>query len=375
VRYRIAVIPGDGVGPEVVEEGVKVLTAAGDAYGVRFDFKFYPFGGDYYLEHGEVLPDSALKELEGADAIYLGAIGHPRVAPGVLEKGLLLRLRFHFDQYVNLRPVRLYPGVETPLRGKGPGDIAFYVVRENTEDFYVGVGGRFKGESHRAGLEVNRRLYRLRFSLDVAVQGAPGEVAYQLGIATRRGVERVVRYAFELCKRKGLRRVTSVDKANVLGDVYGLWREVFSEVARDYEGVEAEFAFVDAAAMWFVKNPERFQVVVTPNMFGDILTDLGAMIQGGLGLAPGGNINPGGVSMFEPIHGSAPKYAGQGVINPIAAIWAGQMMLSHLGEEAAAEAVDRAIGQVLREGKTLTKDLGGSSSTSQVGDAIAAKIH
>jgi len=371
--YRIAVIPGDGVGPEVINEGLRVLDAVSNAYNVKFDFKIYPYGGNHYLKTGEILPDEALKEMEKMDAIYLGAVGHPEVPPGILEKGLLLKLRFYFDQYVNLRPVTLYPNVETPLKDKSLQDINFYVIRENTEDFYVGLGCRFKSDTHKANLNIERKLYSLRFDVKVLANKSE-EFAYQIGVISRKGAERVIRYAFEFCKRKGLKRVTSVDKANVLSEIYGLWRDIFMEVSRDYPEIEAEFTFVDAAAMWFVKNPERFHVVVTPNMFGDILTDLGAIIQGGMGLAPGGNINPNGVSMFEPIHGSAPKYAGKGLANPIAAILAAKLMLEYLGEEEAAKAIDKAVRNVLIEGKVKPRDLGGNSSTSEVGKAIAEKI-
>lgn len=373
MKYRIAVIPGDGVGPEVINEGIKVLNAVSDIYDVKFDFEMHPYSGEYYLKTGDVLPDSALKEIGKADAIYLGAVGHPKVETGILEKSLLLKLRFYFDEYVNLRPVKLYPGISTPLKDKGPEDINFYVIRENTEDFYVGIGCRFNSNYYRTSLTLPRSLYNLKFNIEVAVNN-PEEVAFQIGMITRKGAERVIKYAFELCRSKGLRKVTSVDKANVLNDIYGLWRDVFTQVSKRYKDVETEFAFVDAITMWLVKNPELYQVIVTPNMFGDIITDLGAMIQGGMGLAPGGNINPGGVSMFEPIHGSAPKYAGLGIANPIAAILAGQMMLEHLDEREAAEAVDKAVSDMLSEGKILPKDLGGSASTSEIGDAVAKKI-
>jgi len=305
------------------------------------------------------------------DAIYLGALGDPRVPTGILEQGILLKLRFYFEQYINLRPVKLYPGVPCPLKDKRPQDIDFHIVRENTEDFYVGIGGRAKGHS-RAQLEVLRSIYKVKFGLDI--EADKDEIAYQIGVVSRKGTERVIRYAFELAKKKGKRRVTSVDKANVLTHTYSLWREVFEQVAKDYSNIETEFAFVDAVTMWFVKNPEWYQVVVTPNMFGDIITDLGAMIQGGLGFAPGGNINPEGVSMFEPIHGSAPKHAGKNVANPIATILAGQMMLDHLGEAKAANKVEQAVLKVLKEGKVKTCDMGGRSSTSRVGDAIVAKL-
>ncbi len=365
-------IPGDGIGPEVIREGVKVLRAVAEVTpGLKFEFVEFPYGAEHYLKTKELVPEDGLKKLSKVDAIYLGALGDPRVETGVLEQGILLKLRFHFEQYINLRPVKLYPGVPCPLVGKGPEHVNFYVVRENTEDFYVALGGRAKGKS-KAKLEVLRSIYRAKFGLDVDVD--KDEIAYQIGVISRKGAERAIRYAFELARRKGKKRVTSVDKANVLTHIYSLWREVFERVAKEYPGIETEFSFVDAVAMWFVKNPEWYQVVVTPNMFGDILTDLGAMIQGGMGLAPGGNINPEGVSMFEPIHGSAPKHAGKNRANPLAAILAGQMMLEHLGEQKAADIVERAVIEVLRESKIRTHDLGGKASTSDVGDAVAAKL-
>ena len=372
MKYKIAVIPGDGIGPEVIREGVKVLSAAAEATSnLKLEFVEFPYGAEHYLKTGELVPDDGLRQLSKMDAIYLGALGDPRVPTGVLEQGILLKLRFYFEQYINLRPIKLYPGVPCPLREKGPEHINFYVVRENTEDFYVAIGGRAKGKA-RAELEVLRSIYTAKFDLDIDVNR--DEIAYQIGVISRKGAKRAIRYAFELARKKGKKRVTSVDKANVLTHVYSLWREVFEQVAKDYPEIETEFAFVDAITMWFVKNPEWYQVVVTPNMFGDIITDLGAMIQGGLGLAPGGNINPGGVSMFEPIHGSAPKHAGKNVANPLATILAGQMMLEHLGEQGVADKVERAVIDVLKEGKVRTYDLGGKSSTSEVGDAVVAKI-
>ena len=372
MKRKIAVIPGDGIGPEVIREGVKVLRAAAEVTpGLDLEFVNFPYGAGHYLKTGELVPQKGLDQLAKMDAIYLGALGDPRVPTGVLEQGILLKLRFYFEQYINLRPVKLYPGVPCPLKDKRPQDIDFHIVRENTEDFYVGIGGRAKGHS-RAQLEVLRSIYKVKFGLDI--EADKDEIAYQIGVVSRKGTERVIRYAFELAKKKGKRRVTSVDKANVLTHTYSLWREVFEQVAKDYSNIETEFAFVDAVTMWFVKNPEWYQVVVTPNMFGDIITDLGAMIQGGLGFAPGGNINPEGVSMFEPIHGSAPKHAGKNVANPIATILAGQMMLDHLGEAKAANKVEQAVLKVLKEGKVKTCDMGGRSSTSRVGDAIVAKL-
>ncbi len=371
--YDIAVIPGDGIGPEVIREGVKVLEAAGDISGVRFKWEYHPYGAEHYLKTGEVLPQDALEEMGKSDAIYLGAVGDPRVETGVLEQELLLKLRFYFDQYINLRPIKLYPGVPCPLKDKGPEDVNFYVVRENTEDFYVGVGDRFSSKTHSSTLEIKRELYELKFDIDVT-RDKEGETAYQVGVINRECARRIIEFAFQLAEKKGLERITSVDKANVLTHIYGLWREVFEEVARDHPGMETEFSFVDAVSMWFVKNPEWYQVVVTPNMFGDIITDLGAMIQGGMGLAPGGNINPEGVSMFEPIHGSAPKYKGQDKTNPIATVLAGHLMLEQLGEQDCANLLERAVEEVLREGKVRTYDMGGSSKTSEVGDAIAERV-
>jgi 3-isopropylmalate dehydrogenase len=318
------------------------------------------------------LPEDALKELSRYRAMYLGAVGDPRVKPGILELGIILRLRFCFDQYINMRPVTLLEGVWTPIKDKKPEDIDFTAIRENTEDFYIGVGGKIRKGRTQAALEIARSLYDVKLGLDITSDAE--EAAYQIGLITREGARRVIRYAFELAKRKGKNRVTSVDKANVLSHMYGLWRDVFDGVARDYPDIETEFDFVDAITMWFVKNPERYQVVVAPNLFGDIITDLGAMIQGGLGVAPGANINPMGTSMFEPIHGSAPKYRGMNRANPIATIWAGGMMLDHLGETRASERVEKAIRAVLKEGKVRTHDLGGSSKTGEVGDAIAKKV-
>ncbi|GBE17741.1 D-malate dehydrogenase [decarboxylating] [archaeon BMS3Abin16] len=371
--YKISTIPGDGIGPEVLREGIKVLEAVGEKENINFEWIEHPYGAEHYLATDEILPDSALVEMEKTEAIFLGAVGDPRVKPGVLEKELLLKLRFYLDQYVNLRPIKLYPGVSCPLKDKGPDDVDFYVVRENTEDFYVGLGDATDKARYKSTLELNRSLYEVKFDIDIT-QAKPDEIAYQIGVVSRKGTRRVAEFAFELAKKKGKTRVTSVDKANVLTNVYGLWRDVVGDVAKAYPGIDVEYNFVDAITMWFVKQPEWYQVVVTPNMFGDIITDLGAMIQGGMGLAPGGNINPDGVSMFEPIHGSAPKYKDKNIADPIATILAGAMMLEELGEQAAADTVENAVIEVLREGKVRTKDLGGTSGTSDVGDAVAEKI-
>jgi 3-isopropylmalate dehydrogenase len=344
--YKIAVIPGDGTGPEVITEGVKVLKAASDRFGFDLDFTWYDYGGERYLRTGEDLPDGAVEDLKQHKAIYLGAIGHPDVKPGILEKGILLALRFALDQYINLRPVILYPGVDTPLKNKGPEDIDFIVVRENTEGLYAGAGGVLK-------------------------KGTPDEVAVQESISTRKGVERCIRFAFEYCKRRNkAKKVTLCGKTNVLTYAFDLWERTFYDVAREYPDIATDYAHVDATCMWMVKNPEWFDVIVTDNMFGDIITDLGAMIQGGMGIAAGGNLNPEGVSMFEPIGGSAPKYKGKNVINPLAAICAGQMMLDYLGEIEAAKAIEDAVKKVVSQDlKSLSAGRMGYSTT-EVGDLV-----
>lgn len=345
--YNIAVIPGDGTGPEVIREGIKVLDAVSGKFGFRCDLHYYDFGGARYLKTGEVLPENTIDELRKFDAIYLGAIGHPEVKPGILEKGILLRLRFELDQYINLRPVKLYPGVECPLKNKTPEDIDFVVVRENTEGLYAGAGGVLK-------------------------KGTLDEVAVQESINTRKGVERCIRFAFEYCKkRKKMNKLTLCGKTNVLTFAFDLWERTFHEVAREYPEVKTDYAHVDAVTMWFIKNPEWFDVIVTDNMFGDIITDLGAMIQGGMGIAAGGNINPQGISMFEPIGGSAPKYTGQNVVNPLAAICAGGMMLEQLGEDKAAKLIEKSV--IEATGKHLKSLAAGKMgySTKEVGDLVA----
>ena len=371
MRYTVPLIPGDGIGPEIIAEGCKVLEAAADKHNFSLDWKEYELGAEHYLKTGELVSEETLKELSSFPAIFLGAIGDPRVKPGILEKGVLLTMRFYFDQYVNLRPVKLLEGIWTPLKDKTPKDIDFVVVRENTEDFYIGIGSRAKkGKSH-ADFEIKRSLYSIKFGLDI--DSDSDEIGYQIGEVSREGCQRVIKYAFDLAMKRR-RQVASVDKANVLSDIYGFWREVFLDVASGYPQVEHSFNFVDAITMWFVKNPEWFDVVVAPNMFGDIITDLGAMIQGGLGLAPGANLNPEGTSMFEPIHGSAPKYKGQNKVNPVATIWAGAMLLDHLGQDRAAADIIAAIERNLYEGRIKTYDLGGSSTTSEVGSEIARLV-
>jgi 3-isopropylmalate dehydrogenase len=369
--YMIPVMAGDGVGPEIIAEGKKVLEAAGESYDFNLEWREYPYGAEHYLETGELIPEEGLKELSNYKAIYIGSVGDVRIPPGVLERGVLLAMRFYFDQYINLRPIKLLEGVESPIKGKTPQDVDFVVVRENSEDFYVGFGGRAKRGETRTEGEIVRKLYNVKFGLDI--DSDSDEIAYQMGMISRQGTERVIKYAFDLAVTRK-KHVSSVDKVNAMTDIYGLWREIFNYVAVSYSDVKTDFNLVDAMTMWFVKNPEWFDVVVAPNLFGDIITDLGAIIQGGLGLAPGGNINPKGTSMFEPIHGSAPKYKGLNKVNPIATIWAGAMLLEHIGEGKAAQRVVQAIGANLKNGKVRTFDLGGSSRTSDVGDDIARLV-
>lgn len=349
--YNIAVLPGDGTGPEVVAEGLKVLDAASAKFGFKLNYQHYDFGGDRYIATGEVLPESAPEELKKSDAIFLGAIGHPDVKPGILEKGILLKLRFELDQYINLRPVKLYPGVETPLKDKGPEHIDYVVVRENTGGLYTGVGG-------------------------FTMKGTKDEVAVQSMVYNRPQVERCLKYAFDYTKKRNKKNTLALSgKTNVLTYVFDLWERAFHEVgAKDYPEIKREYYHVDATCMWMVKNPEWFDVIVTGNMFGDIITDLGAITQGGMGIAAGGNINPEGVSMFEPIGGSAPKYTGMGVINPLAAIASGQMMLEHLGETEAAAAIEKAI-MFVTSSKLKSMSAGKMGySTSEVGDLVAQEL-
>lgn len=373
-KHLIATIPGDGIGPEVIGEARKVLDAAARALSIQLEWREFPFGAEYVLSTGHSIIDSDLDDLAKCDDILLGALGDPRVPEKLLQTGGVLKTRFHFDQYVNLRPIKLYPGVDSPLRGKGPADIDFYVVRENSEDFYISLGDHFTGSSHRSDICLKRRGYVADFGIEIKVDPAQ-EMGFHIGAMTSGGAERVARYAFELAKKKGMHRVTSVDKVNVLGEMYEIWRSSVNRVAKDYPEIKLEFTLVDAITMFFVRRPEHYQVVVAPNLFGDIITDLAAGLIGGMGMAPGANINPeGGPSMFEPIHGSAPDIAGKGIANPVAAILAGGMMLEHLGEEIGARLVEKAVSQVLEERRVRTPDLGGRSSTSQVGDEIATRV-
>lgn len=350
--YRIGVIPGDGIGPEVVREGLKVLATAAEVDGFTYELIHYPYSGEYYLRTKELVPDRVIEEWRALDAVLLGAIGHPDVEPGLVERSVILGLRFGLDLYINLRPIKLYAEHLCPIKGKTPADIDFVVVRENTEGLYSQIGGHLR-------------------------EGTPDEIATVTGLYTWKGCERTVRYAFELARARAARRtaagrrpkVTLVDKSNAIRP-QAIWGRAMQEVARDFPDVDTDHAYVDAACMWMIKNPEWFDVIVTCNLFGDIMTDLGAMLQGGLGIAASGNIHPGRTSMFEPIHGSAPKHAGKNVACPLGAIMAVAMMLEFLGRGASAARIEAAVAELLRSGTVPSLDARSGISTSAMGDMV-----
>ncbi len=360
-KYKIAVIKGDGTGPEVVHEALKALNHASKLYPFHFQYDDLPFDGTRYLKEGKLLADEELESLKRYDAIFLGAIGHPDVPPGILERGILLKLRFGLDQYINLRPVKLFENVYTPLKDKKPEDINYVVVRENSGDVYTGMGG-------------------------VCLKGTPYEVATQVMTYSRHQVERCVRYAFEVVKKRNkashwrglseeekkkgyIGKLTLCGKTNVLTYVYDLWQRALEEVGKDYPMVKTDYVHVDAICIYMLECPERFDVIVTGNMFGDIITDLAAVTQGGMGIAPSGNINPQGVSMFEPIHGTAPQFTGKNAINPLASILAGSMMLAHLGEEEAARHIESAVKHSVKKMKSMQAGKMGLT-TSEAGDLV-----
>ncbi len=355
--YDVAFIPGDGVGTEVSDEAIKILATIGDKYDLQFKTETFGWGCDYYLKHGQMMPGDMLEQLKSFDAIFLGCVGDANKVPDHISLILILTIRKGFDQYVNLRPIKLYPGVDTPITNASPATVDMAVVRENTEGEYSATGG----------------FYKL---------GTPDATAIQTAIFTQKGCERVMRYAFDLARKRkkagnssaGL--VTNCTKSNALNYSMVFWDQVFAQVAKDYPDIKTDMALVDALTMWMVKNPEAFDVIVASNLFGDIITDLGAMLQGGMGFAAGANLNPEKTypSMFEPIHGSAPKYAGKGIVNPVAAIESVRMMMEHLGETEAARDIEDAVNRVLRDGEVKTRDMGGQHSTSQMGDAVKEAI-
>src|SRR3990172_2103495 len=351
--YNIGVIAGDGIGPEVTAEGLKVLQAVMETESFECNFVEYPYSGEYYLKTKELVPESVIAEWSTLDAVILGAIGHPDVETGLVERSVILGLRFGLDLFINLRPIKLYSAHLCPLKDKRPEDIDFVVVRENTEGFYSQIGGHLK-------------------------KGTPDEVATVTGVYTRKGVERAIRYSFEFARaRAALRnkapKLTMVDKANAIRP-QDIWTRTFSEVGTEYPDVEQDHAYIDACTMWMIKNPEWFDVVVTSNLFGDVITDLGAMLQGGMGIAASGNLHPGRTSMFEPIHGSAPKYAGKNVACPLGAIMAVSMMFDYLGEKRVAQRVENAVADLLVSGAIPSADSRSGLSTSQIGDMMTEAV-
>ncbi len=366
--HKIAVLPGDGIGPEVVHEGIKVLDALAENHSVKFDFTTFKIDSDRYLNTGKLLTDEDIDDLRKFDAIFLGAVGDDRIQPGILEKGILLKARFAFDQYVNYRPARLW----RPFgRLKRDVDFKIDVYRENTEDFYIGAGGRFKEGAGEMTLDIERELYDLSIDIEANASNTD-EYAFEIGIMSKKNIERFADYTIAQAKMKGEKKITVVDKANVLSNIYHLWREVWSEKGKQ-AGMQIDYMLVDAMSMALVKNPDKFRIVATPNMFGDILTDLLAEVTGGLGLAPGGNINPNGISMYEPVHGSAPKYKGLDTINPTATILAAKMMIENLGHRELGQKIEDAVQKTFDKG-VYTKDIGGSAKTHEFGDMVAAFV-
>ena len=346
--YDIAIVGGDGIGPEVTAQAMRVCDLAADIFGFELRRTDYPFGSQHYLDTGEIFPDEAFEEVKGMNAIYLGAIGDPRLPVGKIEFGIIAKMRFELDLYINLRPIKLYHESLCPLKDKRPEDVDMVIIRENTEGAYAGM----HGFAHK----------------DQAL-----EVATQTMVYTRAGVERAIRFAFEKAvERNGRKQVTLIDKANAVR-AHDLWTRTFDEVAKEYPQIKTEHAYIDAACMWMIKNPEWFDVAVTPNLFGDIITDLGAIVQGGMGIAASGNLHPGRVSLFEPIHGSAPKHAGKNLASPVAAILAGGMMLGYLGELQAEKAIEKAVTGLLSSGRL--RGVGtGVHPTDEVGDLICEEL-
>tara|TARA_Y100000310_G_scaffold340439_1_gene436234 strand:- start:3188 stop:4321 length:1134 start_codon:yes stop_codon:yes gene_type:complete len=370
--YKVAVIPGDGVGKEVLNEGIKIIDKISEIDEFKVEWVEFPHGAEHYLETKELMDEKTLKEIKSkCNAIYFGTFGDPNVDPGVLETGIILNTKLFFDQYVNLRPIKLFPGIDCPVMNKSHEDIDFSIIRENTEDFYVGLSGKAKNGRNKQQHNVVKNLYKVKFGVDVETKGS--EIAYQIGLLSKKGCERILKFAFDYAKAKNKSLVTAVDKANNM-EFYSLWRETADKIEKDYDEINCEYGFVDFVVTQLLRAPERYQVLVAPNMFGDIITDLGTVVQGGLGLSAGANINPEGISMFQPVHGSAPKFKDKKIVNPIASIRAASMMLENLGEQKSADLIMKAIESVLKGGRTRTQDIGGHNTTSEMGDAIKDKM-
>ena len=366
--HKIALIPGDGVGEEVLKEGIKVIEKASELDGFKIEWNKFPHGAEHYLDTNELISETILKEIKNTcNSIYFGTFGDPRIEPGKLENGIIQKTKQYFDQYANIRPIKLFSGLDCVLSNKVSEDIDFTIIRENTEDFYSGLDGKAKNGKNKQQFDVNKNLYKLKFGIDVDTKG--NELTYQIGLLSKKGCERIMKFAFDYAELKGKNKIAIVDKVNNMG-FYSLWRETADRISKNYEDVEHEFNFVDTLAMHLLRQPEKFKVIVAPNMFGDIITNLGLIMQGGLGLSAGGNINPKGISMFHPVHGSAHKFKDMGLVNPIGSIRAGAMMLENLGELKSSKLILKAIETLLKEGKFKTKDLGGHHTTSEMGDAI-----
>lgn len=368
MKYKIAVFAGDGVGPELIDEGIKLIEKAAELDKFDVEFVKYPYGAGHYLETKELVSDKILKEIKNScNAIYCGTFDY---SVKEIEK-IPDYIRNYFDQFACLRPIKLLPNVECPLADKTNDKIDFVVIRENSEDFYVGLSGRAKNGKNKHQLGINKNTFKLKLNLDLETKGS--EVAYQISALSKKGCERIAKFAFEYAKRNNKKKIVAVDKANVL-DSYNFWRETIDKVAKEYQGISYEFNLIDVVLMNFIRQPEKYEVIVAPNLFGDILGDLGAMLQGGLAFAARSNINPEGISMFEPVHGSAQKLKGQGIVNPIAIIWAGALLLDNIGQQKSSNLLIKAVEAVLKEGRARTQDLGGNNTTQEMGDAIRDKF-
>ena len=361
MKYKIAVFPGDGVGPELINEGIKVVEKAAELD--KFEIGWLK---------NETLTDKTLKEISiSCNAVYCGTFDNLKAGSENTERSIPQEIRNYFDQFVCLRPIKLLQGVESPLNGKTPDEINFVIIRENTEDFYIGASGKAKNGKNRHQLDINNSVFKAKFGINIEAKGS--EIAYQIGILSRKGCERIIRYAFDYAKIRNIKKIVSVDKVNKM-ESYNFWRESINNIAKEYQGIAYEFNLVDTAVVNFIRQPEKYGIVVAPNMFGDILADLGTMLQGGLSFAARGNLNPEGISMFEPAHGSAPKLKDKGIVNPIATIWAGALMLDTIGQQKSSNLIIKAIESVLKEGRTRTQDLNGNNTTSEMGDAIVDKM-